>query len=184
MDFILGNSFLASLLLILALVTFSYGNGIMPSAKVTDDMVKNICSRTPNSSFCLDVLESDLRVPESLLGLAQFTIDLAHTNATETMKLIQSLIKQTKNPQLKQRYTLCSQNYDIAIGDLDQAKTDLSSRDYGGANVETTGVLNEIRDCEGRFEGAPADPSRLPKRNKDLENICSIILVISNIMSQ
>jgi pectinesterase inhibitor-like protein len=177
MVFPFGSSFLASLLLMFLFVTFSYG---MPSTKID-----NICSRTQNHSFCLDVLRSTHRKPDlDLRGLAQITLDLASSNATKTINLLHSLIKQTKSPQLRECYTSCSQNYDTLIGDLDQAKIYLSSRDHSGVNVITAGVLAEISDCKERFAEPLVDPSTLPKRNRDLENICTIILVISNVLSQ
>ena len=94
MAFPFGSSFLASLLLMFLFVTSSYG---MSSTKIVD-----ICSRTLNHSFCLDVLRSTHRKPDlDLRGLAQITLWLGKFKCYKNYQPNPFTYQANKEPSIK-----------------------------------------------------------------------------------
>lgn len=53
---------------------------------------------------------------------------------------------------------------------------------YNGVNSATSSVIKSVNDCEGNFRQPPAGPSALPRLNEELKDLCSITLVISNMI--
>uniref|UniRef100_A0A9I9E7Z4 Pectinesterase inhibitor domain-containing protein n=1 Tax=Cucumis melo TaxID=3656 RepID=A0A9I9E7Z4_CUCME len=117
-----------------------------------------------------------------LKGLVVYTLNLAHTNARKSLTLAKSLATTTTNPQLKQRYSSCAESYDEAVGDIENAQKDLALGDFNAVNIVTSGAMTEIDDCQDKFAQPPKDTSLLLKNGKTLNDICSIILVISNLL--
>lgn len=147
--------------------------------KVTTGVVKDICFKTQDPSFCLGVLNKIPQVSSvDLPGLANITINLATSNATKTLQRIKSLIPKTSERQLKEAYTSCSEHYDDAIGDLDDAKKNLTEGDSNGVNLSVSAAMDEASDCDDEINDLPADASII-KANQDLNKICDIILAIS-----
>lgn len=155
---------------------------IISHATSTNDVISTICVKTRNPPFCTSVLKSTGST--DLKGLATYTLNLAHTNAGKSLTLAKSMAKVVTNPQLKKRYLSCSENYDEAIGDIENAEKNLAIGDFNGVNIATSGVMTTIDDCQDNFKQPPTDKSSLLKNGKTLNDICSIILVISNLLPQ
>ncbi|KAK1592983.1 hypothetical protein Q3G72_033896 [Acer saccharum] len=150
--------------------------------QVSSGEINDICSKTFNPSYCVELLKSTPKTATAdLKGLAKIILDLARSNATKTLDQIHSLIPKTTDHRLKESYQACSEHYDNAIGDLNEAESDFKQGDYFGMNIQASGALDEAGDCHDENEGLPADPS-LRKGNQDLENICEIILVVANLL--
>ena len=153
---------------------------IISNVASSNDVVSTICPKTSNPQFCSSVLKS--AGTTNLKGLAVYTLNLAHTNAEKSLTLANSLTKTATNPQLKQRYSSCAESYDEAIGDIENARKDLALGDFNGVNIVTSGAMTNIGDCQDKFAQPPKDTSLLLKNGKTLNDICSIILVISNLL--
>ncbi|XP_038896411.1 pectinesterase inhibitor-like [Benincasa hispida] len=145
-----------------------------------NDVVSTICQRTRNPPFCSNLLKSARTT--DLKGLITFTINLAHTKATESRALAQFLASKAADPKFKERYASCAKHYDDAASDLNDAKNYLATGDYDGVNIQASGAMTETDDCQDNFTQSPMDGSGLSKHGKALEDICSIILVIANIL--
>ncbi|XP_022138608.1 pectinesterase inhibitor-like [Momordica charantia] len=144
-----------------------------------NDVVSTVCPKTSNPGFCASVLKS--AGSPDLARVAAYTLNLARTNAAQSLSLARSLAKTSETP-LKQCYSACSVNYDEAVGEIEQAQNYLAVGDYNGVNVEASAVMTEVGECDGTFRNPPADTSSLTKNGKTLEDLCSIILVISNLL--
>ncbi|TYK02953.1 pectinesterase inhibitor-like [Cucumis melo var. makuwa] len=157
-------------------VVSSRANTITPS----NDVASSICPKTRNPSFCVDVLKSagstDLKV------LATYTLNLTNTNAEKSLNLVKSLAATTTNPQLKNQYLSCYESYEEVVGDIEIAKSNLASGDFNGVNIATSGIMTAVDDCQDSFKQPPKDTSMLLKNGKTLNDVCSIILVISNLL--
>ncbi|KAH7573433.1 hypothetical protein ACOSP7_007103 [Xanthoceras sorbifolium] len=169
--------FQASILVVLLFTTPSFANlDVNDSSKLIND----ICPTTRFPSYCLEVLES---IPEAatadLKGLAQITLDLAISKASSTLDRIRSLIPQTTDPKLKQAYKSCSEHYDNTIGDLKEAESDFKQGDKYGMNQYASAAMTEAGDCDDQTEELAVDPW-IQKGNQDFDNICGIVLAISN----
>lgn len=178
---ITSSTFLLSLSLVLPFIRLSSAS---LSVKVTNDVLSDVCSKTQNVTLCLQTLKADPRTLRAdLKGLGQISVDLALSKAKDTKNYVGSLIMKTEiPPPLKQKYLLCSVNYDNSISDLEAAKQAFSSGDYKGVDMKASGAMWETNECRENFKEPPFDPSQLPKWNQDFDFICSIILIISNLL--
>ncbi|XP_022949197.1 pectinesterase inhibitor-like [Cucurbita moschata] len=145
-----------------------------------NDIVSTICKKTRNPSFCFNVLKS--AGTTDLKGLATFTLNLAHDKATQSYALAQSLASKAVDPKLKERYATCAELYDDAVDDIEDGKNYLGEGDYNGVNIKASAAMTEANDCLDSFTQPPKDPSALSGNGKTVEDICSIILVIANLL--
>lgn len=165
------------------LFCFSFLSNVVSShahAISTNNLASSICPKTRNPPFCARVLKSAGNI--DMKALATYTLNLAHTNVGKSLALVKSLASKTTNSQLKKRYLSCSENYDEAMGDIENAEKYLAIADFNGVNIATSGVMTTVDDCQDNFKQLPIDTSLLPKNGRTLNDICSIILVISNLL--
>ena len=89
-----------------------------------------------NPPFRLQTLQSDHRAPlVDLLGLTNISVHLTDVAAKKTMALIRSLVNKTTNPVLKAPFEVCLELYNSILGDLEYAKTALTTHDYFSVKV-------------------------------------------------
>ncbi|XP_022973411.1 pectinesterase inhibitor-like [Cucurbita maxima] len=138
------------------------------------------CKKTRNPSFCFNVFKS--AGTTGLKGLATFTLNLAHDKASQSRDLAQSLASKAADPKLKERYATCAELYDDVVGDIEDGKKYLWEGDYNGVNIKASAVMTEAGDCLDNFTQLPKDPWALSGNGKTVEDICSIILVIGNLL--
>ncbi|XP_057444331.1 uncharacterized protein LOC130736526 [Lotus japonicus] len=104
---------------------------------------------------------------------------------TNTITLVKPLIAKSGDPKAKAHYNDCLENFDYedgAIGDIDDTQQDLKKGDYASMSFAASAFLHKVDDCisgENLGERFP-DPSPLPKYGGVMEDVISIILVISN----
>ncbi|XP_022953889.1 pectinesterase inhibitor-like [Cucurbita moschata] len=156
-------------------ILFSNGNATSPN-----DVVSTICPKTRNPSFCSNVLKS--AGTSDLKGLATFTLNLAHDKATESRALAQSLASKAADPKLKEHYDTCAGRFDDAVDDIEGVKSNLENGDYNGVNTYASAAMTEADDCLDSLTKPPKDSSALSDDGKTVEDICSIILVVSNLL--
>ncbi|XP_057476688.1 pectinesterase inhibitor [Actinidia eriantha] len=175
-----SSSLFVSLLLVILFISPSSQR---PSVKAENHLISEICPKTRNPSLCLQALKSDPRsASKDLKGLGQFSIDIAEVFAKQTSKIIASLTNQATDPKLKGRYETCSENYSDAIDSLGQANQFLKSGDYNSLNIYASAAFDGAVTCEDSFEGPPDIPTQLHQADLKLEDLCDIILVISNLL--
>ncbi|XP_023549346.1 pectinesterase inhibitor-like [Cucurbita pepo subsp. pepo] len=176
-----SSSFLAVSSLLAFVLSLLFFNGVVPMhAASPDDVVSTICKKTRNPSFCFNALKS--AGTTDLKGLATFTLNLAHDKAVESHALAQSLASKATDPKLKERYSTCAELYDDATDDIEDGKSNLREGDYNGVNIKASAAMTEADDCLDSFTQPPKDPSALSGNGEAMENICSIILVIANLL--
>ncbi|XP_022949094.1 pectinesterase inhibitor-like [Cucurbita moschata] len=131
---------------------------------------------------CLEAFPTTHGAREDLKGLATFTLNLAHDKVAQTRALALSLASKAADPKLKERYATCVEQYDDAADDIEDGKNDLGEGDYNGVNIKASAAMTEAGDCLDSFTQPPKDPSALSGNGKTVEDICSIILVIANLL--
>jgi pectinesterase inhibitor-like protein len=93
------------------------------SMKVTEYVLKEICSPHEDPPFCLQALKSDPRTPfVDLVGLTNISIHLADVVMNKTFAMIGPLVNQTADPKLKMQYDLCYQLYESNVDAVESAK--------------------------------------------------------------
>jgi pectinesterase inhibitor-like protein len=106
-----------------------------------DIICKNV---TDNPSFCFTLLKS--KHGADLVTLAQYTIDVARINLTNTVDLIKKLISQSgKDLKAKYHYEYCLSLFGIkgALSRLVDGKQYLKKRDYHEFGVQVDSIFSD-----------------------------------------
>ena len=173
-----SSSFLAASSIVLLVLFF---NGMVPMHVASqDDIISTICKKTRNPSFCFNVLNS--AGTTDLKGLAIFTLDLANDKAAQSRVLAQSLESKAVDPKLKERYATCAKHFNNVVDDIVDGKNYLVKGDYNGVNSMASIAMTEAGDCLDSFMQLPKESSALSGNGKVVEDICSIILAIANLL--
>lgn len=167
-----NNAFLSSLMFIL-LIGSSYA--------ITSSEMSAICDKTLNSSFCLNFLNQKFATP-NLQALAKTTLDATQTKATETFKKIQSIIDGGVDPRSKLAYRSCLDEYEMAIGNLEEAIEHLASGDGMGMNMKVSAALDGADTCLDDVKRLRSVDGSVLNNSKGIKNLCGIALVISNML--
>ncbi|CAL0322699.1 unnamed protein product [Lupinus luteus] len=176
--FSIRPSLISSLVLLsLLLATLS------SASKVVD--VNTICAQTRDPSFCSQILNSKHGGANGvdLVSLAQYTIGVARVKATNTVKLINTLIaKSGSDPRAKSHYSACLTHFNNnkgALKHLDNIQHTLKMRDYYGVFQATTVVIVDVEDCIIKDDPNYFDKSNLQQSADNFDRVLDIILTIS-----
>uniref|UniRef100_A0A2N9ISS3 Pectinesterase inhibitor domain-containing protein n=1 Tax=Fagus sylvatica TaxID=28930 RepID=A0A2N9ISS3_FAGSY len=124
------------------------------SMKVTEDVLKEICSPHEDPPFCLQALKSDPRTPfVDLVGLTNISIHLADV------------------------YDLCYQLYDSNVAAIESAKNAWKAGNYLIIIDMAEGCLTDCSDCEDAISIAASSP--LAPKNKEVSRYCETMLLVS-----
>ncbi|XP_047339879.1 pectinesterase inhibitor-like [Impatiens glandulifera] len=142
-------------------------------------LVSEICAQTQNPSQCNLVLgPAPGASTADLKGLGYISINIALTNAKQTLSYIESLVKQAIDKMLRNRYQTCVENYASTIDSLEQSKTFLNNGDIPSLRTFASAAFDGPETCNDSFEGPPAAPSKLNDDNRKLEGLVDILLTI------
>ncbi|XP_030515121.2 pectinesterase inhibitor [Rhodamnia argentea] len=169
----------------LLLLSINFSSSAILERTGSDRMVKDICSKTQDPVFCMQVLAYDPPTKGAALlrSLALFSLDLAQAGASEARIAIDARINSTGDPQLREAFIECSAAYGAAVSALRDADKLLVSGDYVSLRTRASGVAAQVEQCQTSLklkQEARQDP--IGVKNNDLKRICSIILAISNLL--
>uniref|UniRef100_A0A7N0TFU7 Pectinesterase inhibitor domain-containing protein n=1 Tax=Kalanchoe fedtschenkoi TaxID=63787 RepID=A0A7N0TFU7_KALFE len=156
---------------------------VSTSHAIPSATISQICSKAINPSSCLALLNSAPGVGSAdLKGVGAIVLDAASSKASQAKSILPSLASKAGSAALKQRYTDCLEFYDEAVSDIGDAKQALKANDLDTMNASVSAAQTYVGDCTDSFDTPPADPSDLPKRNKDAFDTLSVALVVSNMI--
>ncbi|OIW15724.1 hypothetical protein TanjilG_04259 [Lupinus angustifolius] len=145
--------------------------------------LSDVCSKHPNPTNCANILYSipgigaGIELPGSI---PPYIINvIGHTSAFDTYTLLNTLIRNTSDTQLKQRYITCSGDYVATLGYFNSAKDAYNSADYKGMKSNAANVIKAVQDCDWR---PPYDPSQLPFLNKRMQDVSNIIIILAHFL--
>ncbi|KAF8095188.1 hypothetical protein N665_0339s0057 [Sinapis alba] len=167
-----NNAFLSSFMFLL-LIGSSYA--------ITSSEMSTICDKTLDPSFCLDFLNSEFSSP-NLQALAKATLDATKVRATQTFKRLQSIIDGGVDPRSKLAYRSCLDEYENAIGNLEEAFEHLASGEGEGLNTKVSAALDGADTCLDYVKRLRSVDDSVLNNSKGIKNLCGITLVISNIL--
>ncbi|KAE9587896.1 hypothetical protein Lal_00002705 [Lupinus albus] len=143
----------------------------------------DVCSKHPNPTNCVNILyniagiEAGIELPGSI---PPYIINnIGHTGAFGTYTLLNTLIHNATDPQLKQRYITCSTDYVVTLDYFNSAKDAYTSADYKGIKSSAANVIKAVQDCDWR---PPYDPSQLPLLNNHMQDVSNIISVLADFL--
>ncbi|KAG7594421.1 Pectinesterase inhibitor domain, partial [Arabidopsis thaliana x Arabidopsis arenosa] len=170
--------------LLVVFVLFGFSSVTRLSFAVTQSEVQTICSSpTSNPSFCYKFFKSDPKIEKlDLSGTAKYLIHLAQQNALDTHNQLQSLANSTTDKHTKECYISCSTNYDKALYSFGEALKDIEVKNPDYLNVEISAARQNANDCKTLdLKDVKPDPKLMMKIDF-LENVCGIVLSISDIL--
>ncbi|EOA39303.1 hypothetical protein CARUB_v10012316mg [Capsella rubella] len=167
-----NNAFLSSLMFLI-LIGSSYA--------ITSSEMSAICVKTLNPSFCLNFLNPKFASP-NLQALAKTTLDATQSRAKQTFKRLQSIIDGGVDPRSKLAYRSCLDEYESAIGNLEEAYEHLASGDGMGMNMKVSAALDGADTCLDDVKRLRSVDASVVNNSKAIKNICGIALVIANML--
>ncbi|XVF66084.1 hypothetical protein PTKIN_Ptkin10aG0005800 [Pterospermum kingtungense] len=164
-------------LLLLLLVAIS-----LPSIQADDDLVDQICRKTPFYDLCISTLRSNSNTTNSdVKGLASVMADILLANATDTLNYIQAQINQTSDPQMERALAYCAELYiPVVKYNLPQAIDALSKGQFEFASDGLSDAAKQADACEKNFSGSMKSP--LTDRNKLLHSLSDVAVAIVKIL--
>lgn len=155
-----------------------------PTAAKSPDLITVICSKAEDAPHCLEFLRPLYRPGESLLDLTRDTVqstakflflvyDEIHVREIETIK----------EPILNRIYHKCGAAYTAATNSLIKAQQIVQSApDYHHLPSLASDAATQARSCDNNFTPAQPQPSDFLSLSKKAQNVCSIVLALSNLL--
>ncbi|XP_049393530.1 pectinesterase inhibitor-like [Solanum stenotomum] len=170
----MAHSYNFAIFMIVSLLPISFTLTIVKA-----DLIDEICSKTVIKDVCYYALREDPRSkganPEDLMAIV---IDLTQKNATFTCNLVSTLLKETTDPKLKTRYTLCLGNFNKASNILVKFPNLLRSKDYYGLSANASAAIREPSNCDNNFLEPPVEVPELREASDNLRGLIDVILVL------
>ncbi|KAL1538425.1 pectinesterase inhibitor-like [Salvia divinorum] len=136
----------------------------------TEKYLRDLCSDTNRSDVCWNILRSEARRFDSGDDgdVAGGVIDLARTKAKEIYGKLRKWHKDSSDEKLKDKYHLCSENYNDLLRDLKEASKKLGSSDHQKILDEIDDAEDELDECRQLFGSGSFDPGHVEDRNDEL----------------
>lgn len=149
-----------------------------------DDLVENICKKTPFHDLCVATLHPISNSSTSnIKGLATSMANIVLVNATDTLHYIEGLIKQSSDPKQEKALAGCAELYiSVVKYELPQAIEALGKGQYGFANYGISDAAKLVDQCEKGFSGTSESP--LSERNKLIHSLSQIAVAIINVLAK
>ncbi|MFS7889310.1 putative pectinesterase inhibitor domain-containing protein [Helianthus anomalus] len=145
-----------------------------------------VCSQqdpTVNYQFCTTSLEAASGSRHAdVRGLGKISLQLTHTNVSDTRSHIKNLLKKKASSSQKMRLDDCFELYSNAVTDIKHAMKSYKSKHYDEANVLISSVMDAATTCENGFKEKRNVVSPLTKRNNSTFELCGIGLSIIHIL--
>ncbi|CAA3008487.1 pectinesterase inhibitor-like [Olea europaea subsp. europaea] len=138
--------------------------------------IQHICSKTHNSTKCLNQFKSDPRsLNTDIKGLTGVAIDLAMNKSNAVHTQYNRLYTETKDSKLQEKYIACCKSYNDAIRDLQLVRKYLDINHYRFILVELNDALQEVMSCRKAFKKEPIDPSNMDYHNEEFKLLWEIV---------
>ncbi|XP_060178243.1 pectinesterase inhibitor-like [Lycium barbarum] len=125
----------------LSLVTFSSG-----------DLIDDVCRTSANFKVCVSALRADPKSSSAdKRGLVRILIQQCLTKGKSIYNEIVSLLKQTKEPVLKEALKSCKENYDGAIDGATSSIKHFDANDGYMTKISASAVYSLPATCEDSF---------------------------------
>ncbi|KAJ8561086.1 hypothetical protein K7X08_027276 [Anisodus acutangulus] len=161
---------LMGILVIIFLTSFSFVAHISYG-----DLIDDVCQKTDDNSLCVKSLRADPRSASAdKKGLARIMVQLSQAKASDILNQTKVLLKQIKEPVLKQCLEVCRDNYDMAVFWYSDSIKYIDAGDFDDATSSTSGPMNDADTCDESFTEPPvrkADPRSASADKKGLARI-------------
>lgn len=120
--------------------------GIIPDDP-TAELIGQVCQRTPDTEFCRDVLQQNLRNPSSdIRELVQISVNQVLLNATNTLVAVKRA-KANASKEIANLLTICEEGYTIVINEYTEASLALAKNDIDSVLFDEEKTTRMYTDC-------------------------------------
>uniref|UniRef100_A0A7N0TG33 Pectinesterase inhibitor domain-containing protein n=1 Tax=Kalanchoe fedtschenkoi TaxID=63787 RepID=A0A7N0TG33_KALFE len=175
---------MASTLIMLPFLLLSLAMISSTSDAISHQTISEICSKTESPKFCRSILNSEPNVPTVNINMVDFIVlTKAQNIAADTQYVLTSLAENATQPALKRGYAECVGLYGAAFSDTHRSMQALVTNDIPTVNELVSAAKASVSGCKRAMKGVGVrDPSDLPRRNKRLDYVLSIAVVISKMI--
>lgn len=170
----------------LSLVTLFFSSSSSLAIQSSTQLIQQTCSQTKYYQLCVSSLQSDPRSSTADLKVyAKIFVELALSNAKDTFSYTYRLTSnESMDPVLKMCLNDCLSVYDIGVNKLTDALIYLDLKDFIQVNNLLGTAKEQGEQCDQFFikPPVPETPSPLTDRNEVYERLCSIAIVIVNLL--
>lgn len=170
---------LPKLIFVISLCSFFYA-----SFSQNDDPIPGICKKSRSPNFCFEFYKSDHG--EIIQDLALKAVNNAEYTSYTMYALLNNLVSNSPDPALKGNYETCWENYNSAISLLQLASRSLNDpKGFSGKLFNAQYAVAECHKGLGGIPGiggSPVKPPQLNDGNERISNLCSIAIIISNLL--
>ncbi|MED6145640.1 hypothetical protein PIB30_027207 [Stylosanthes scabra] len=172
---------LLSFTLVLSTTLVSSQSSSPSSSNGGDDLIDQICKKTPFYDLCSTILHSNPLTPKSdPKGMALIMVKNIEDNATDTLNYIQDLLKKTPDQQLEQQLAFCAESYiPVVKYILPQAYDALNQGKFGFASYCISDAEKELDACNKKFDG---NQSPLGDRNGIMQKLVDVASAIVKLL--
>ncbi|XP_045829529.1 cell wall / vacuolar inhibitor of fructosidase 1-like [Trifolium pratense] len=119
-----------------------------------ENLIQQICKKTPNYALCIQYLHSDPKAPSAdVRGLALIMVNVMKNKANIAINKIHQLIGKSP-PDQKEALDNCADNYNaIVVADIPEATEALLKGNPKFAEDGANDAVVEARGCENGFKG-------------------------------
>lgn len=150
-----------------------------------NDLITKTCSSTHYNEMCRTILQSS---PNSngadLYGLAQIVMNIASENVSNIYESINQLQNGTSvDSFLDDCLTDCLESYQDAIDQIEDSVTALEFKAYNDVKTWVAAAMSDAATCDMGFKEKPGYESPIAQMTAVFDQICNIILTITQQLS-
>ncbi|GKV06814.1 hypothetical protein SLEP1_g18650 [Rubroshorea leprosula] len=138
---------------------------LVDAAKLQDllhcDLLTKLTYKAPRVVLKVD---TPILKPKLCPALTPLILD-PKSNALDTLKELKSLMQEVSDPELRARYTECTNYYNKVMNYLTQAEQSLKTEFFTDVARAASNALEMVESCEDQFEVPPSQPSSLEQLN-------------------
>ncbi|GMJ05427.1 hypothetical protein like AT3G17130 [Hibiscus trionum] len=155
----------------------------LPSIQCDDDLIDQICKKTPFYDLCISTLKSNSNTQNSdTQGLAGVMANILLSNATDTLSYIRAQINEASDPRMERALAYCAELYiPVVKYNLPQAIDALSKGQFEFASDGISDAAKQADACEKNFSG-PMKLEALSERNKLLHSLSDVAVAIVKLL--
>ncbi|CAN1813643.1 Cell wall / vacuolar inhibitor of fructosidase 1 [Linum perenne] len=148
---------------------------LLPPIINSDDLIEQVCKKTPFYSLCAATLHSN---SSDLKSLASSATNLVLSNATDTLTYIQLQLKQARDPKLEKALANCAELYiPVVKYNLPQAIEAFVRGYYGFTKYALSDASKQADACQRSLAGGGGEgggAAELSVRNKLVSDLCGV----------
>ncbi|XP_060178240.1 pectinesterase inhibitor-like [Lycium barbarum] len=150
----------------LSLITFSSG-----------DLIDDVCRKSRDFKVCTTSLRADPKSSSAdEKGLIRILLQQCLAKATSIYNEIVNLLKETKEPVLKECLQICKDNYDGSNEDLIDSIKYFDASDYFSLKISAAGATNGAVTCEEAFTEPPVRKSPIKSENDNFADFVHLTM--------